>query len=274
MLKHFPKLVLGLSALSLVAIGQISKADAASVTFTGTGTNTYESRGQYNGLAASAIFDDALNPGKLTITLSNIGPGASVPSDILTALFWDYNGSPLSNLSLFSATAPLLTNGRTNVNLAGSLDEWKLPNGSITAISQDYGIGTAGLGIFQGGGGQQMDYGIVSNQSYDRANPAVSGGTFVKGSATFVLAGLPTGFDIGKIGNVRFQYGTALNEPSITQGITVNYSGYTPPSQPPSTGGGSSDSTRRVPEPGTTLALGVVAISALKLRKRNSVAQA
>lgn len=273
MLKHFPKLVLGLSALSLVAIGQISKADAASVTFTGAGTNTYATRGQYDGLGASAAFDDALNPGKLTITLSNIGPGASVPSDILTALFWDYNGSPLSNLSLFSATAPLLTNGQTNVNLAGSLNEWKLPNGSITAISQDYGIGTAGLGIFQGGGGQQMNYGIVSNQSYDNANSAVSGGTFVKGSATFVLSGLPTGFDLGKIGNVRFQYGTNLSEPSFAP-TTVNYSGYTPPSQPPSTGGGTSTGTRKIPEPSTTLALGVVAISALKLRKRNSVAQA
>ncbi|MBD2185981.1 XDD4 family exosortase-dependent surface protein, partial [Aerosakkonema funiforme] len=224
-LKHF---TFGVSTLVLIAAGQISRADAASLTFTGTGTNTYATRGAFDALGASAVFDDALNPGKLTITLTNTGPGASVPSDVLTALFWDYNGTPLSGLSLFSATAPVLSNGQTNVNLAGSLNEWKLPNGSITAVSQDYGIGTAGLGIFQGGGGSQMDYGIVSNASYDDANKAITDGTFVKGSAQFVLAGLPGDFDVSKIGNVRFQYGTALNEPSL-----VGNAPPAPPAEPP-----------------------------------------
>ena len=276
MLKHFSKLVIGLSTLSLVAMGQVSRADAASVTFSGTGTNSV-SGGATNALGASVLFDNLINPGKLTITLTNTGPGASVPSDVLTAFFWEYNGTPLTNLSLFSAIAPKVTsnNGNTitnNVNLK-AINEWKLPNtgngtSDLPGITQNYGIGTAGLGIFQGGGGQQMNYGIISG--YDSANPAVKNGNFVKDSATFVLSDLPSGFDIGKISNVRFQYGTNLSEPSFAA-TTVNYSGYTPPKPPPSTGGGG---PRKIPEPTTTLALGVAAISALKLRKSNSVAQA
>ncbi|RAM52804.1 MAG: PEP-CTERM sorting domain-containing protein [Hapalosiphonaceae cyanobacterium JJU2] len=148
--------------------------------------------------------------------------GISNPSDVLTAVFWDYNGSPL-NLSLLSATASTVVSGSStvgnNVDLLGSLNEWKLPNASNTnglpGITQDYGIGTAGLGIFQGGGGQQFNYGIISNYS-DDANKAVKDGTFVKGSATFLLSGLTSDFDITKIGNIRFQYGTSLSEASLT----------------------------------------------------------
>lgn len=287
MLKHFPKLILGLSALSLVAMGQISRAEAATATFAGSVANTTANgftSATGSNLSATAIFDDLINPGKLTVTLINNGPAALAPSDVLTALFWDYK-TPFSGLSLDSAKAPTVIGGTpaTNVDLK-AIDEWKLPNtgngtSDLPNITQNYGIGTAGLNIFQGGGGQQFNYGIISDlSSTTRNNNLKAGssqvGTFVKGSATFVLSGLPTGFDLRNIENVRFQYGTGINEASIKNGITVNYSGYTPPSQPPSTGGGTSTGPRKIPEPSTTLALGVVAISALKLRKRNSVAQA
>ena len=272
-------LTLGVSALALVAVGQISRADAASVLFSGTGSNS-ASGGTSNALGASVLFDDLANPGKLTITLSNTGPGASVPSDILTAVFWDYDNdntaSALTTLSLFSATAPTVvgSNAGTNVNLAGSLNEWKLPQSSngtsaLSGISQNYGLGTAGLGIFQGTGGQQFNYGIISG--YDTPNPAVVGGTFVKDSATFVLAGLPSTFNIQKIGNVRFQYGTAISEPSFTAS-TINYSGNpTTPTTPPTDG---SNEPKKIPEPATTTALGLLVASALGSRKRKAVAQA
>ncbi|MCL1467976.1 XDD4 family exosortase-dependent surface protein [Argonema galeatum] len=270
-LKH---LTLGVSALALVAAGQISRADAASIQFTGTGTNP-ASGGASNALGASVLFDDLLNPGKLTITLTNTGPGASVPSDVLTSVFWDYNGTAFSGLSLDSATAPTVVGGTpgTNVNLK-ALDEWKLPNTgngttNLPGITQNYGLGTAGLGIFQGGGGQQFNYAIISG--YDNPNPAVSGGTFVKNAATFVLSGLPSGFDISKLGNVRFQYGTNLSEPSFVAS-SMNYTGNPTPPPPPPTGGGGGGPTK-IPEPSTVMGLLLAGAAGIRLTKKqlNSV---
>ncbi len=124
--------------------------------------------------------------------------------------------------------------------------------GVSAPVTQHYGLGTAGFGITPGfglSGGQQFNYGIISG--YDNPNPAVSGGTFVKNSATFVLSGLPTNFDIKKIGNVRFQYGTSLNEPSTY---------YVSPPPPP----------QKVPEPTTTAALGVFVVGSLRLMKKTN----
>jgi hypothetical protein len=159
-----------------------------------------------------------------------------------------------------SATAPIVTStgGTTttnNVNLLGSLNEWKLPNTgtgttSLPGISQKYGLGTAGLGIFQGGGGQQFNYGIISGYE-SNANNAVKSGTFVKGSASFVLSGLTAGFDLTKIGNIRFQYGTSLAETSLTPLVQI--------APPPKA---------KVPEPSTIVALSTVALGVMKRRRK------
>ncbi|OUL30576.1 hypothetical protein BV378_03590 [Nostoc sp. RF31YmG] len=258
------------SALAVVTAAQIPKANAATMTFSATGSNS-ASGGASNALGASVVFDDSLiSQGKLQVTLTNTGPGATVPSDILTALFWDITGNP-TGLSLYSATAPkvVANNGASTTNNVDlkALNEWKLPNtgnggttslASGSGVSQHYGIGTAGLGIFQGGGGQQFNYGIISG--YDSPNPAVAGGTFVKDSATFVLSGLSTNFNIQNINNVRFQYGTALNEPSITKNQGTYF---TPPPPPP----------KQVPESSTTAALGLLAVSALKVLKKKPLVQ-
>jgi len=255
------QLTIGLSSLAAVAVSQMPQANATSLSFTATGNNPTTN----NSLGASVLFDDAFSPGNLAITLTNTGPGASAPSDVLTSVFWDYDGSPLTSLSLLSAIAPSVVGGTpgTNVNLASPLNEWKLPSNSngtsdLPGITQNYGLGTAGLGIFQGGGGQQFNYGIING--YDNPNPAVSNGTFVNGAATFVLAGLPTGFDITKIGNIRFQYGTALSEPSLT-GTRV-----TPPADnnnPPLV-----ENSVSVPEPATMAGLSLVAASLMASRCR------
>jgi hypothetical protein len=259
-------LICGFSSLVIFLPGLIPKAHAGSIAFSATGTNPV-SGGTTNALGASVLFDDSLNPGKLTVVLTNTGPGASVPSDVLTAVFWDYNDSFL-NLSLSSATAGTVigANSGSNVNLrsVGGRVEWGFASttsstglGGATGVSapvtQHYGLGTAGFGITPGfglSGGQQFNYGIITG--YDNPNPAVSGGTFVKNSATFVLSGLPTNFDINKIGNVRFQYGTSLNEPSTY---------YVSPPPPP----------QKVPEPATTAALGVFAAVSLRLMKKKQI---
>jgi hypothetical protein len=187
--------------------------------------------------------------------------GISNPSDVLTSVFWDYNGSPL-NLAMTSATAPIVTSGggtttANNVNLLGSLNEWKLPNtgtgtASLPGISQKYGLGTAGLGIFQGGGGQQFNYGIISGYE-SNANNAVKSGTFVKGSASFVLSGLTAGFDLTKIGNIRFQYGTSLAETSLTPLVQI--------APPPKA---------KVPEPSAIAALTTVVLGVMKSRRKTA----
>jgi hypothetical protein len=276
---NFPKIIsyltCGISVLSLAAVGQMPKANAASMTYSATGTNS-DSGGATNALSASALFDDSLGGGKLKITLTNTGPGASVPSDILTALFWDYDGAGLS-LSLTSATAPIvIKNGSTatsatNVNLqsvgtnpARPIVEWGFASATSSSglggdksprVTQRYGLGTAGFGISPGfglSGGQQFNYGIITG--FDGANPAVSGGTFVKNSADFVLSGLPTGFDVNKVKNVRFQYGTGLDEPSTY---------YVAPPTPP---------VREIPESSTTVGLGLFAVLGLRVLKRKSLA--
>jgi hypothetical protein len=272
MSQAYSKQILGyltyfISALAVVTAVQIPKANAATMTFLGTGTNS-ASGGTSNALSASVVFDDSLiSQGKLKVTLTNTGPGASVPSDVLTAIFWDISDNP-TGLSLLSAKAPtVIKNRQTSANVdLKALDEWKLPNtgnGSkdLPGITQNYGIGTAGLGIFQGTGGKQMAYGIITG--YDtNANSQLVGTkaeTYVKDSANFVLSGLATNFDLKKINNVRFQYGTNLSEPSITKSQGTYY---TPP--PP---------VKRVPEPTTTAALGLLAVSAVKILKKKRLVE-
>ncbi|MBO3462803.1 MAG: PEP-CTERM sorting domain-containing protein [Aetokthonos hydrillicola CCALA 1050] len=241
----------------------MSKANAASISFSATGTNNYDQK-IHNDLGASVVFDDSLNPGKLTVSLTN-NQSVSLPSDILTAVFWDYNGSAL-NLSLSSATAPQVTtlDTKTTTNQVNLLNvnssttdpvkEWAfaykgagLNRGTgDSAVNQHYGLSTAGLNIFSfPKTGQQMNYGIIGGYNSD-ANPTVQGGTFINNSATFVLSGLPTNFDIQKIGNIRFQYGTDLKEPST--------------------------SPQKVPESSTAKAVGLFALIGLGLKKKVAVA--
>ncbi|MBW4599367.1 MAG: PEP-CTERM sorting domain-containing protein [Calothrix sp. FI2-JRJ7] len=224
--------------------------------------NTYN--GTNSALSASVVFD-YLSNGTLAVTLSNTAlNGIKDPSDVLTSVFWDYAGSPL-NLSFLSATAPTTFNASgtigTNVDLK-AINEWKYESitsatglgGDMTsggtAVSQKYGLGTAGLGIFQGGGGQQFNYGVISGYSSNANNP-VKTGTFVKDSATFLFSGLTSSFDITKIGNVRFQYGTNLAEAYIVP----------KPKEP----------KRKVPEPGVNAALAFMAVGGLiKLNKKTT----
>jgi hypothetical protein len=198
-----------------------------SISYSATGTNTYN--GSNGELSASVLFN-YLNNGNLEVKLSNTAlKGISDPSDVLTSVFWDYAGSPL-NLSLQSATAPTVVSGTgttgTNVDLK-KINEWQYKSTTVTtglggdtttsgatSVSQHYGLGTAGLGIFQGGTGQQFDYAIISGYATN-ANKPVLGGQFVKDYATFVFSGLAADFNVNNISNIRFQYGTNLAETSI-----------------------------------------------------------
>ncbi len=274
-------LLYSLSAVILVSAVQMSKAEANSVTFSATGTNTYAANN--NPLSAFAVFDDSLGQNKLKLTLTNT-KAASDPSDILTAVFWDYAGSPLS-LSLSSATAATVTkyvttgngnnaqttlNTTSNVNLldvssaSGLQQEWAFASTTTAtglggdvrktgskAVTEHYGLGTAGLGIFQNiGGSQQFKYGITNGYN-SNANSPIQSSPLVNNSASFVLSGLNADFDVTKISNIRFQYGTALNE-------TSTY--YVAPVPP-----------KKIPESRTIVALGLFVMGVLKLLKKKSL---
>ncbi|MBD2625356.1 XDD4 family exosortase-dependent surface protein [Trichormus variabilis] len=271
-------IALGVSSLTVVMASQTSQAYAASMTFSATGTNSATN----SSLNSSVIFNDSLNPGKLTITLTNLGAGAKAPSDVLTSLFWDYNGSSPLNLSLASATAATVTKNGTNTSNVDLLKigttttkkgvstttyspEWAFASttnasglgGNVSAagavaVTQHYGLGTAGLGIFQGiGGSSQQEYGIINGYGSGANNP-IKTNPFVNNSATFVLSGLPAAFDLKKISNLRFQYGTNLNEASTY---------YIAPPPPP----------KKVPEPSAAVALGLFAIGGVRVVKKKSL---
>lgn len=274
MQKVNPKQAVNFAALGLLSFGlifgsQMAQANAAastptikgSTTFSATGTNTYN--GSNSALSASVVFN-YFSDNTLQVILSNTAGGIKDPSDVLTSVFWDYDSSPL-NLSLTSAKAATTFNASgtkgTNVDLK-AINEWQYKSttsatglggtttGGGTAVSQKYGLGTAGLGIFQGGTGQQFNYGVISGYASNANNP-VKTGTFVKDSATFLFSGLTSNFDITKIGNVRFQYGTSLGESYIV-----------PKPKPPQ---------KKVPEPSTNAALALIAVGGLiKLNKKTT----
>ena len=185
-----------------------------------------------NPVAASADF--SYSSGVLTITLTNTSPfdykvspnqDQAVPSDVLTGLFFDYNGGFGPALTFNSATTPEVTVGSnpSNLKLSATPGGWDFVQSatSLTGLSQHYGLGTAGFGIFAGGTssgglGHPSNFGVM-NSLYvvPENNPGIGTDTpFAKDSITFLLS--VASFDITKVGNVRFQYGTALNEGSTT----------------------------------------------------------
>ena len=223
--------VVGIAAQNLTA-----NATTTTETFNGSGTNSD------GALAASAVFNlTSCNQTAcdLQIILSNTSTsGASNSSDELKALFWDYSGSPLSTFSMTDATAQNLVkyNGTTNYdggrksgtddNLSGIWQAASSTSASLPGITQHYGIGSAGLGIFKGNsvsGVSNQDYGIITG--YSSPNKPMQGYSLVNGSATFDFS-VDAGFDITKITNVGFQYGTSLSDANLTGKL------YTPPTPP------------------------------------------
>src|SRR4051812_31691138 len=188
---------------------------ANATTITGTGTNPAST----NQLSATADF--SFTGSQLILTLTN-NNAASLPSDILAGIFFDLSGNPgLTYVSGVTASGSCVT-GTTCPPAVDvkSISEWRFAQSLSTplaGITEHYGVGTAGFGILGGGGGgQQFDYGLVNGLI--NPNPAVAGGTFIDDSVklTFSLApGLYT------VSNVRFQYGTSLDEPSLTGRATV-----------------------------------------------------
>lgn len=227
------------------------------VTFTGTGT------GSFANLSAKATFD--VVGSQLIVVLSNISSAdVLAPADVLTGIFFDYNGLALP----LTSTSAVLTGGSSV--FFGPVDpgdvvggEWAYGSSlSGAPLSAKNGISSSGLGLFGAATfpGNDLDgnaasvngvgYGITSSgDNLLTGNQKVTGSVpLIKSSVTFTLTGLPTGFNLAGLGNVSFQYGTALTEPNITGGKD--------PSGEPS-----------VPGPAAAIPFGIGFLAALRRRR-------
>lgn len=242
----------GLSTLlALAAVVCFTPYATAAVTYTGSGTGV-----DGHDLNAEVTFDAV--GGNLVITLTNLGPDALVPADVLTGIFFDVAGDP--DLSAVSAVLGVGSSvlfppsGDGTEGGTGSVgSEWAYVDGLSGPEGTSYGIGSAGYGLF--GPGDRfntaanlqgpadpdgMQYGIVSGIG-EGANPALSGSSaFIDDTVVFTLSGWGS-LDLNTISNVWFQYGTSLTEPRIAI----------------------------VPEPATVLllGLGIACLAARRVRK-------
>lgn len=208
------------SAFALVALATVG-ASWGSVIFNAT-----------DGLRAAQAEFEASGT-NLIIRLANTAAAdVQDPTEILTALFFDVSGS---QLALTPASAVL--GGTSVVHFdsapAGGVvgGEWAYLDGLTSAPhGADYGISSAGFGIFGPANfpGSNLDgatavnglqYGITSQgDNVNSGNAAVTGQfPLIQYEVIFTLSGLPDDFDLNRIGNVNFQYGTSLTEPNIPE---------------------------------------------------------
>jgi hypothetical protein len=185
----------------------------ASAVFASSGTNP--ATGDY--LSASASFD-LVKGTQLQITLSNLGGPAYHPSDVLTAVFFDLDGTTtLTPVSAVLNTGSVLLNGPLSPNQSLG-DNWEyLSNLSGIPGQPLQGIAAAGLGIFGHGNfgshSQNLrgaDFGLVNGPTEDSSGQ-LSNLQLENNSVVFTLDGLPADFNLGAITQVEFQYGTALS---------------------------------------------------------------
>lgn len=179
----------------------------------------------------AAQVEFSLSGGDLVVTLANVAASdVLVPSDVLTAVFFNIDGAPLA----LTRTSAVLANGSVvyydpDGQPAGGVvgGEWAYRSGLSGAPNNlPYGISSTGLGLFGPGdrfpGGDLeppaspdgLQYGLLSDgDDVGTGNGGVTGsGGLIKNAVTFVLSGLPNNFNLSSIDSAYFLYGTALGE--------------------------------------------------------------
>ena len=219
--------------------------------------------------SASALV--SLTGSTLTIALKNTSQAdSSVPTDVLTGLFFNLSGATLRPLAaslgagsqVYGATSPIS-------NVGG---EWaSASNLKIGSSTYGYGVSAAGLGLFgpknrfdtssnlsgtENVGG--LDFGIVTAGDNPNTGNGGLNRDLIKGSVlfTFGLTNVASNFNLAQaVSNLRFQYGTATSEPSFAGSLALLP---TPPK------------SRRVPEPSMIASLLLTGFATLRARKQQS----
>src|SRR6478735_7277002 len=205
-----PILLKSLSALCVVVSMHTA---AAPVLFSGSS----------GGLSATVSFD--IVGSQLQVVLSNTSIGdVLVPSDALTAVFFNIAGNPLLTRNSAISGGPTYL-GATNVSGAGTVvgGEWAYLNG-LSQYSANSGISSSGLGIFGPGdrfpgvnlsgptSPNGVEYGLASaGDNPATGNAGILGEELTKSSVNFLLT-TASPFELSAISNVTFQYGTNLSE--------------------------------------------------------------
>lgn len=291
MFKHFSKLVIGLSALTAVEILSLATAPTASA-FTVASSAPAAGFDYING----GIGIDALDIGKEFTVLFDGNVSTNNVSGLTSEAIFKFLGFTtvgskteakfditLTNTTsgdLFSRTSAL---GLNVFNFDGTSLGSKL---SLVGIGNSNGSGstsTTGLFTNDRSGSFPNQFGAVdvcftngntcqggTSGGVDN-NSSTSNAQTGKFTATLAVSGEVQRMALSNFG-VRYQSidGTSEDGQNFRGDSGTGSGTVKTPSKPPSGGGG----PRKIPEPTTTLALGVIAISALKLRKSNSVAQA
>jgi hypothetical protein len=222
--------------------------------------------------SASAVFVNS--GGQLVVTLTNTSSAdALVPTDLLTAIFFDVAGSPtLTPVSaVICPTCSILNPEALATDPGGSVGgEWAyLGGGPDLFAGANYAISSTGVGIFGPGdlfGGTNLSgpadpdgpqYGITT--AGDNAHTGNGGlnTPIIQNQVVFTFNGFGNLDPAAAISNLTFLYGTALTEPSF-QGSCV-------------AGCLTTTDVAPVPEPASLVLLGSGLIgAAVRARKRRA----
>lgn len=210
------------SAFIVVILASFSTAFAAPYTFSASSGSR----------SASVTFQTSGTD--LIVTLTNTSLfDALVPVDVLTGVFFDVSGGALS-LTRTSAVVPAGSTVHFGTTDPGNVvgGEWAYLGGISGPGGRNYGISSAGFGIFgpsdlfPGSDLQPptspdgLQYGITTagDNPLTGNAPMTGANALIQNQVVFTLGGLPANFDPSDlVGNVLFQYGTALNEPSFPE---------------------------------------------------------
>ncbi|MBX3357493.1 MAG: hypothetical protein KF745_03605 [Phycisphaeraceae bacterium] len=214
-------------AAVLWAAGAVVSVAEGSVTFTGSGVNPINNN---NPIAGSVEF--AISGNALIVTLTNTATSdVTVPSDVLTAVFWSMN----IGASSLTRTSGLLAPGSTvfydpDGQPAGGVigGEWAYRSG-LSFNGASFGISSTGIDLFGPGdlfpgpdlapptSPDGLQYGLLSaGDNTATGNGGITGsGGLIKNAVVFTLTGLPANFSLDSISNVLLQYGTDVSEPRI-----------------------------------------------------------
>ena len=252
----------GIVTLAMFVAGE---AQAFSVTFSASGTDTFDGG---EDLAASVTFEQSAPGSNLVITMTNtadtVNSDVKRPSNVLTGLFFSMSGDPaLSPLStLLASGSSVLFAPDTAVSGSLSPDgsdaggEWAFVDGggfNGGALAGEYGISSTGLDDFGGDDRFRTDsnlqgpdspdglqYGITSaNDDPTTGNKSVTGKYALIDNAIQFTFTAPTGFDLASatISDVSFQYGTSYEEVNLcASGDGCNGGGGLPPQGVPEPG--------------------------------------